>query len=134
MSNIGKYSVLDIYFSHDHHPFLSFPPERQGNYRDAEALYQRSITIWEKTFGPDHPDVGMSLRNMANMLYKQVRTKEEHPRNGVISIDVCNTMSTKCPLTAQGEINEASILFKPSSTIRITPVWPSHSITCRQNC
>ena len=88
MSNIGKYGVLDIYSSHDHNPFLTFPPERQGNFGDAEALHERSLTIREKTLGPDHPDVGRSLGSMAVLLKNQVRTMKERPRNVVISIDI----------------------------------------------
>lgn len=74
VSNIKKYRVLGIRSNHDHHSFLPFPSECQGDYVDAEALYERSLTIREKALGPDHPDVGQSLNNWAMLLHKQVKT------------------------------------------------------------
>ena len=44
--------------------------KEQGKYERAEPLYQRSLSIWEKVFGKDHPDVATSLNNLAG-LYKQ---------------------------------------------------------------
>jgi len=76
----------------------------------------------EKTFGHDHPDVGLSLNNMANLLFRQVKTMEEHPRNGVISFDVYKSASTKCPLSAQSKTNGLDIYIiyiRWSSVIRI---------------
>ena len=29
----------------------------QGHYAEAEPLYKRSLAIWEKALGPEHPDV-----------------------------------------------------------------------------
>jgi tetratricopeptide (TPR) repeat protein len=40
-----------------------------GHYHEAEPLYQRSLAIREKAFGPDHPDVATSLNNLA-LLYR----------------------------------------------------------------
>src|SRR5262249_41239691 len=37
----------------------------QGRYADAEPLYKRSLAIREKAFGTDHPDVAVSLNNLA---------------------------------------------------------------------
>ena len=37
----------------------------QGRYAEAEPLYKRSLAIREKALGPDHPDVGTSLNNLA---------------------------------------------------------------------
>src|SRR5947207_2002972 len=37
----------------------------QENYAAAEPLYKRAAAIDEKTFGPDHPNVGMSLFTLA---------------------------------------------------------------------
>jgi tetratricopeptide (TPR) repeat protein len=41
----------------------------QGNYGDAEPLYQRALRIWETALGPDHPLVATSLNNLA-VLYQ----------------------------------------------------------------
>ena len=36
-----------------------------GRYADAEPLYKRSLAIREKALGPDHPEVGRTLNNLA---------------------------------------------------------------------
>ena len=45
----------------------------QGRYADAEPLYKRSLAIREKALGPDHPDVAMSLNNLAAFYRAQGR-------------------------------------------------------------
>ncbi len=42
--------------------------QAQGNYAQAEPLYQRSLAIKEKVLGPEHPAVATSLNNLA-LLY-----------------------------------------------------------------
>jgi len=39
--------------------------QAQGKYGAAEPLYKRSLAIWEKALGSDHPDVATSLHNLA---------------------------------------------------------------------
>jgi Tfp pilus assembly protein PilF len=48
----------------------------QARYQTAEPLYQRSLAIFEKALGPDHPDVALSLENYAALLRKLDRTAE----------------------------------------------------------
>ncbi len=43
----------------------------QGKYDEAEALYERSLAIWEKALGKDHPDVATSLNNLAELYESQ---------------------------------------------------------------
>lgn len=50
----------------------------QGKYDGAEVNYRRSIEIQEKTFGPDHAGLGISLANRANVHSKQVREHSDH--------------------------------------------------------
>ena len=40
--------------------------DAQGRYAEAEPLYKRSLAIWEKALGPEHPDVAMSLGEAAD--------------------------------------------------------------------
>ena len=40
---------------------------------EAERLYRRSLAIYEKALGQDHPDVAASLNNIAALLEKKVR-------------------------------------------------------------
>ena len=37
--------------------------------REAESLYRRALAIKEEALGTDHPDVGLTLNNLA-VLYK----------------------------------------------------------------
>jgi tetratricopeptide (TPR) repeat protein len=46
---------------------------KQGNYAKAEEHYHRSLETYQKVFGPQHPDVGQSLLNIAQF-YKATRT------------------------------------------------------------
>ena len=49
-------------------------PVAQGNYAEAEPLYQRSLAINERALGPHHPGVAISLNNLAEFLHSQVIT------------------------------------------------------------
>ena len=39
-------------------------------------MYKRSLSIKEKVFGPDHPEVAVVCKNMAE-LYRKIGKKEE---------------------------------------------------------
>ena len=43
----------------------------QGKLAEAEPHYQRTLTILEKSLGPEHPNVASTLNNLAQLL--QVR-------------------------------------------------------------
>ncbi len=51
----------------------------QGKYEEAEPLYLRSLTIWEKQLGENHPDVAQSLNNLAKLYQAQGRYNEAEP-------------------------------------------------------
>ena len=44
----------------------------QGRLDEADPLFERSLAIWEKVLGPDHPNVAASLNNRAELLQAQV--------------------------------------------------------------
>ncbi|MFP6889130.1 MAG: tetratricopeptide repeat protein, partial [Nitrospinota bacterium] len=48
-------------------------------YKDAEPLLLRSLTTKEKTLGPGHPQVAMSLNNLAGLYMDQGRHKDAEP-------------------------------------------------------
>src|SRR3989440_2742125 len=48
----------------------------QGNYAQAEALYQRALAMREQVLGPRHPDTASSLNNLASLLYTQSNYKQ----------------------------------------------------------
>ncbi|CAN0516221.1 unnamed protein product [Laminaria digitata] len=43
----------------------------QGNYAEAGPLYKRSLAIYEKALGSEHPSVATSLNNLAGFLETQ---------------------------------------------------------------
>ena len=50
-----------------------------GRYEEAEPLLQRALGISEKALGPDHPDVGTTLHNLAGLYQDQGRYEEAEP-------------------------------------------------------
>lgn len=44
----------------------------QDKYVEAMRLYRRALAIRERALGPDHPDVILSLTNIAELLGAQV--------------------------------------------------------------
>jgi tetratricopeptide (TPR) repeat protein len=53
--------------------------QTQGRYADAEPLYRRSLAIYEKVLGPEHPDVATSLNNLARLYEAQGRHADAEP-------------------------------------------------------
>ena len=45
----------------------------------AEPLYRRALAIWEKAFGPEHPNVAIRLNNLAELLSATNRLAEAEP-------------------------------------------------------
>ncbi len=50
--------------------------QAQGNYAEAEPLYQRALAIWERALGPEHPDVAKVLNSYASLLRETGRADE----------------------------------------------------------
>ena len=46
----------------------------QSKHADALPLYERALKIYEDSFGPNHPRVAETLRNMALLKYELVST------------------------------------------------------------
>ena len=51
----------------------------QAKYAEAEPLYQRSLAIYEKALGPDHPDAATILNNLAELYHSQEKFAEAEP-------------------------------------------------------
>ena len=51
----------------------------KAKYSDAEPLYKRALSIWEKRQGPTHPDVAYALNNLGVLYYVQGRHEEAKP-------------------------------------------------------
>jgi tetratricopeptide (TPR) repeat protein len=48
-------------------------------YNEAEPLFLRSLAIWEKSLGKNHPDVATSLNNLAELYDVQGKYVEAEP-------------------------------------------------------
>jgi tetratricopeptide (TPR) repeat protein len=48
----------------------------QGRYKKAGPLFRRALAIWEKTLGPDHPNIVKILNNMAALYGKPGKKKK----------------------------------------------------------
>jgi tetratricopeptide (TPR) repeat protein len=48
----------------------------QAQYAAAEPLYLRALGAWEKTLGPEHPDLTLGLDNLAK-LYRATNREAE---------------------------------------------------------
>jgi tetratricopeptide (TPR) repeat protein len=57
----------------------AFYIDDRAQYVEAEPLYQRALTIWEKALGLEHPDVATSLNNLAVLYRNQGRYTEAEP-------------------------------------------------------
>ena len=73
--------------------------QAQGNYAQAEPLYQRALAIYEQVLGPQHPDTASSLNNLAG-LYQ-----------------------------AQGKYEQAERLYERALAIREQQLGPQHPYT-----
>jgi tetratricopeptide (TPR) repeat protein len=51
----------------------------QHDYAEAESLLKKSLAIRERTRGPDHPDVEVTLRRLAALYKGQGRSADAEP-------------------------------------------------------
>ena len=113
--------------------------ESQGRYAEAEPLYQRALDIAEKALGPDHPDVGTSLNNLAELYRDQGRYAEAEPlykRASAISREGAGTRPPRrrhvaeqpgrCCIDSQGRYAEAEPLYQRALAIREKALGPDH--------
>jgi len=59
----------------------------QGKDAEAESSYRRSISIQEKTLGPDHSNFATTLKNYANLLRKTNREAEASKNESPCQVD-----------------------------------------------
>jgi hypothetical protein len=110
----------------------------QGKYDLAEPLYKRDLAISETALGPDHPDVGTSLNNLAALYVAQgkydlaerlylrsLRLREtalgpDHPSVGTSLNNLAGLYR------AQGKYDLAEPLYLRSLRLRETALGPDH--------
>jgi tetratricopeptide (TPR) repeat protein len=52
---------------------------QQGQYSEAAKVAEEALSVAEKTFGPDHPAVAVSLNNLGELYRAQGRYSEAEP-------------------------------------------------------
>jgi tetratricopeptide (TPR) repeat protein len=110
----------------------------QGKYNEAEPLYLRSLSIYEKQLGEDHPHVATSLNNLA-LLYRNQGKYEEaellflrslsimEKQLGENHPDVAASLNNLALLyDSQGKYNEAESLYLRSLFIREKQLGENH--------
>jgi CHAT domain-containing protein/Tfp pilus assembly protein PilF len=100
-----------------------------GKYSEAERLVQRSLAIREKSLGKDHPDVALSLNNLAALYEAQGKYSEAAPLYqrslaivekalGKDHSDVATSLNNLALLyKKQGKYSEAEPLYQRSLAI-----------------
>ncbi len=112
-----------------------------GRYAEADPLYKQALSIFEKALGPDHPDTGTALSNLAlvyadtgryaeaDPLYKQALSifekalGSDHPDTGTALSNLAALYA------ATGRYAEAEPLYKQALSIFEKILGPDHSDT-----
>jgi CHAT domain-containing protein/Tfp pilus assembly protein PilF len=101
----------------------------QGQYAAAIPLAERSLAIWEKVLGPEHPDVASSLNNLAELYRAQGNYSQAEPlyqrslviKEKVLGPEHPNVASSLNNLAnlyqAQGNYSQAEPLYQRSLAI-----------------
>ena len=112
--------------------------DARGEYDLAEPLYIRSLAIREKALGPDHPDVGTSLTNLAGLYYSPGKYDRAEPllirslaiREKALGPDHPNVGTSLNNLAelhqVQGKYDRAEPLYIRSLAIREKALGPDH--------
>ena len=53
--------------------------QAQGQYAQAEPLYQRALALWEKALGPEHPLLVISLHSLVLLYQSQGHEAQAEP-------------------------------------------------------
>jgi tetratricopeptide (TPR) repeat protein len=118
-----------------------------GDYTGAQPAYQRALALSERVLGPDHPDVAMSLNNLALLYRAQGRYGEAEPLHQR-ALALCErVLGPDHPATAvslnnlallydaQGRYGEAEPLYQRALALCERVLGPDHpdTATVRQN-
>ena len=115
-----------------------------GKYAEAIEIAKRSLALAEKQLGPDHPDVGQSLNNLALLYDKQGRYGEAEPlykRSLALSEKalgpdhpaVGTSLNNLAGLyESQGRYAEAEPLYKRSLAISEKTLGAEHPLVLRR--
>ncbi|MBK9752030.1 MAG: serine/threonine protein kinase [Nannocystis sp.] len=109
-----------------------------GSYAAAKSLHERALAIHEKTLGPEHPTVAISLNNIANVLYATgayaeakalyervltIKEKALGPEHPDLALSLYNLALVH---EARGEYAEARPLYERTLVIFEATLGPEH--------
>ena len=112
--------------------------KQRAFFKEAEPLYQRSLAIYEKILGPDHPNVATGLNNLAEIYRDQTKYAEAEPlyrrslaiyekELGPDDPQVAGTLNNLAHLfQQQGKHVEAMPLYQRALAIREEELGPDH--------
>lgn len=116
---------------------------RQGKYGEAVSLAQEALRVAEERFGPEHPNVAMSLNNLAGLYKAQAKYAAAGPlykRSLAIRVkalgayhpSVATSLNDLAELyRAQSRYSEAEPLYKRSLVIREKALGPDSEAVAR---
>ena len=111
---------------------------RQGKYAETTEIAKRALALREKELGPDHPDVGTALNNLALLLQAQARYGEAEPLCKRSLALYEKALGPDDPLVGTalnclavlyknlGRYGEAEPLYKRSLALREKALGPDH--------
>jgi len=112
---------------------------QQGRYKEAAEVAEEALTFTEETFGPDHPNVAVSLNKLAELYIAKGNYAEIEPLYKRI-LNICeNAFGPEHPDVAvslnklaelyynQGKYVEAEPLYKNALDIYEKSLGPDHS-------
>src|SRR5579864_4334164 len=115
---------------------------RQGKYAEALSFAQEALQVAETRFGPEHPNLAMSLNNLAGLYSAQGRYSEAEPLYkrsltiveralGPDHLNVATSLTTwrRCTARRASMPKHSRSTFEPSPSGRkfwdqTIPMWP----------
>ena len=95
----------------------------RGRYPEAKALHERALAIAERALGAKHPDVALSLSNLANVLFYQGRYADAQALNQRALTIRERAFGTDHPLVATSLNNLASIYKERGQDEEARPLY-----------
>jgi tetratricopeptide (TPR) repeat protein len=95
----------------------------QAHYREVATLSKRSLAIWEKAYGSDHPHVAVALNDLAVLYYKQGRYGEAEPLYKRALAIRERALGPDNPLVAQSLSNLAALYYRQGRTGEAEPLY-----------
>ncbi|CAB1103565.1 unnamed protein product [Ectocarpus sp. CCAP 1310/34] len=112
-------------------PSSSHTPHQPGKYDEAKSLCVRSLAMYEKVYGPDHPAVATGLNNWAGVLKRQEHcvVAQSLKMNGQSLFAQASQEAShfSFPVIFRGKYKEATDLCVRSLAILEKGVGPDHS-------